>query len=83
MEAESSENRLGHVCGICGKTFRKKYNLKMHEYTHSDVKSHQCQFCHKTWDWIITFLTVDQTLTKQNSNILEQLHQKTVTCDSI
>lgn len=37
----------GHTCEICGRAFKKRYDLKRHERMHTGVKPYSCSVCFK------------------------------------
>ena len=40
-----SDNWEGFSCSVCGKWFREKAAMQLHEVRHTDAKPHQCSLC--------------------------------------
>ena len=53
LEPQHRENIF--KCGVCGKSFLKKYELIIHKRTHTGNKTFQCEVCKKTFAWKLSF----------------------------
>lgn len=47
MRSHSGEKRL--ICPVCGKTYPREFDLKVHLRTHTGEKPHECIECGKSF----------------------------------
>ena len=45
LRSHATAHTSKHKCNECGKTFRDRYNLAMHQDTHTGVKNEACPLC--------------------------------------
>lgn len=48
-DTTARQNTGKYVCKYCGKTFRNRSRLSLHEQKHSDGRPFNCEYCQKTY----------------------------------
>lgn len=65
LERVEKKSRFEHICDVCGKQFRQKYNINQHRKTHFTTFS--CGNCGKSFSRNNTRKTHEKKCTKQTN----------------
>ena len=57
-----------YQCKVCGKTFKRSFNISRHMQTHSSERKHKCKYCDKVFFQIVAIL-IDM-----NKHIQRRIH---------